>query len=404
MAGYQPNPIAQDAYSRFMADMYDERQIIAVQTVFQQFFGRPEYGGRTYYSPDAAAVDIDIIRGTDLTAALVPRGTVTRPLGGTQRNAISQRYSSFSRSFPLVEEESDFEATQLLRRMAGEPSYGGMTQSDRLRSFAIDEHQEHIRRVVRLDEILAGISLRTGFMPAILGTVDPDLTYDFRRLGTHTYAAPAVWTNAATDILTQWDTAWALINRDGKCNMDMVFIGGTAVPGIFNNTAIRALLDNRRIEIGLVSNGQTVPASMQRFVDAGATCLGYLTTTRGHRVWMFTYDGTYTNAAGAVVNYMPLTEAFYACSTARCDRYFGPNERMPLGSAERQWYQETFGFSMAGPNMPGRISGSNIIVPESFYFDAYPSSDRKRVTLRTQQAPIYVPTQTDAFVLATAVA
>lgn len=404
MAGYQPNPIAQDAYSRFMADMYDERQIIAVQTVFQQFFGQTEYGGRTYYSPDAAAVDIDIIRGTDLTAALVPRGTVTRPVGGTQRNAISQRYSSFSRSFPLVEEESDFEASQLLRRMAGEPSYGGMTQAERLRSFAMDEHQEHIRRVIRLDEILASASIRTGFQPAILGTVDPDLIYDFRRAGTHTYAAPAMWTNAATDILGQWDTAWTVINRDGKVNADMIIIGQNAVPGIFNNTAIRALLDNRRMDIGLVSEGQTVPASMMKFVNAGATCLGYITTTRAHRFWLFVYEGTYTSAAGAVTNYMPATEALYACSTARCDRYFGPNERMPLGSAERQWYQEMFGFSMAGPTMPSRISGSNIVVPESFYFDAYPSSDRKRITLRTQQAPIFATTQTDAFVLATGVA
>ena len=44
-----PNPA--DPFSRWMADYFDEKDIVGVPTGFQSFFGRPEYGGQTLYSP-----------------------------------------------------------------------------------------------------------------------------------------------------------------------------------------------------------------------------------------------------------------------------------------------------------------------------------------------------------------
>jgi len=38
-----------------------------------------------------------------------------------------------------------------------------------------------------------------------------------------------------------------------------------------------------------------------------------------------------------------------------------------------------------------------------FYCDAYPSGDKKKVTIRTQSAPIFATTQTDAFLTFTSV-
>jgi hypothetical protein len=42
-------------------------------------------------------------------------------------------------------------------------------------------------------------------------------------------------------------------------------------------------------------------------------------------------------------------------------------------------------------------AGATVLAP-AFYFDAYRSEDKKRVSVRTQSAPIFATTQTDAFV------
>ena len=104
-------PIVMDTFTRIMAALFDEKEIIAVPTGFQAFFGRPETGAQTIISPDANAVDIDIIRGNEKTAALIPRGAISRPLGPTQRNMDAQNYTSFSRKYPLSEEEADITPT-----------------------------------------------------------------------------------------------------------------------------------------------------------------------------------------------------------------------------------------------------------------------------------------------------
>jgi hypothetical protein len=159
-----------------------------------------------------------------------------------------------------------------------------------------------------------------------------------------------------------------------------------------------AKAENRRFE--LIEVGSTpVPPSMMRFVDAGAIPRGRLRTPRGNEVWLFTYLDTYTDSAGEPQPYMPVDEALIACSTARCDRYFGPPENLPDIPMRTQLYQQLFGFAPDMEPMPANIKDvSAAISPAMFYFDAYVSDNWKRVTCRTQSAPIYATTQTDAFV------
>ena len=116
-----PNTV--DAYSRFMDELFDEKEVINVSTVWQQFFGKPGNGGsKTIYSPDSEVVDIDIMRGNERVAAMIHRGTDSRFLN-MMRNTSTQDYSSFSRVYPLCEELGDITASQINKRMAGENPY-----------------------------------------------------------------------------------------------------------------------------------------------------------------------------------------------------------------------------------------------------------------------------------------
>ena len=53
-------PNAVDSYSRFMDALFDDKEIYATTTVWQQFFGKPAHAGsKTVYSPNSEVIDID---------------------------------------------------------------------------------------------------------------------------------------------------------------------------------------------------------------------------------------------------------------------------------------------------------------------------------------------------------
>lgn len=395
---YTNTPLAVDPYSRFMVDVFDEKQIIGVPTGFQAFFGRPETGARTLFSPDSNVVDIDIMRGNEKIAALIHRGTNSRPIGTAQKNTNTQKYTSFSRLFPLGEEEGDINANQLLYRVAGENPYQKMTRLDRMRVISKEHHNEHIRRFIRLFEVLAASSVITGQHVAISGTTNTDLIYDFRRNSSNTVTVSTGWNQVGATILSDVDDGCDQIRASAHVNPDMIIIGGNAMDAFINNTDVQTQADNRRFELIEVGVGNPVPQKFMRFVDAGFTPRGRLRTPKGYELWMFTYTDIYETDAGTATKYMPEDKAVISYSGARCDRYFGPPERLPLSGSDIQMYTEYFGFNpLAAPMPPNVKDMSRAINPAMFYFDAYKSGDKKKITIRTQAAPIYATTQTDAF-------
>ena len=394
-----PTPQAVDQFSRFMVNMFDDRDAIGIPGGFAAFFGRPETGGRTIFSPDASAVDIDIIRGNERLAAMVRRGA-TRSLSG-QKNTTEQKYTNFTRQFPLIEEEGDINSLQLIKRVAGENPYAGMTQHDRLRMLAFDHHIEHVRRIGRKFEELSAQSIITGQMTAIDGTTNTDLIYDFKRASTHFVTVGTAWSTITSDILGDVDDACELIRADAHVNPDMMILSKVDMDAIVKNTAIQTQADNRRFELIQVSTNNPVPAKFDRFVAGGLIPRGRLRTPKGFEVWMFTYLDIYTDDAGAATEYLPDNKTIIAYSGARCDRYFGPPDVLPRTAAQAAWYREMFGFNMDAPPMPANIKGSGTLMANMFHSDAYMASNNKALTIRTQAAPIFATTMTDAFVTIT---
>lgn len=388
-------PLTVDTYSRFMADLFDERQLVACPTVWQQFFK----WGQTTYSPDSEVVDIDIIRASgEELAALIHRGTDSRALN-KQRNTELERFSSFSRVYPFAEELGDISASQLNKRMAGENPYEPVSQESRMRMRARNIHMEHIRRYARLFEVLAGLSLLGGAHPAITGSTNTDNWYDFRRNAAHIVSPTIPWDAAGADIMADWDSAFDIMRANGHETPDVAFAGANVIPVIFDDAKIKEWADLRRYSLIYVgSEGFNLPAKYNDLVAAGATALAKFTTPRGRVFYLFGYSDIWTDDNGNNQPYMPLNSFFFGKYQARCDRYFGPKELLPDTPTDAAWYQQMFGMNMNAPMMPPNIKNMNgIITPAMFYCDAYRSNDKKKVTIRTQSAPIYATTQTDAF-------
>ena len=175
---YTPNP--QDSFSRLMANKFDERQIQSVPTGFLAFFGVPGVS-QTLYGDDSEAVDIDIVRANGMKlAATVQRGMSSDP--SDVHTITDQKFSSFSRKWPLIEVLNAINSNKLLQRIpAGEPAVNGMSRIERNRDYAYNLRSDAIIRSIRTCNYLASKSILTGKQPAIIGTTNNALVYDYLR-------------------------------------------------------------------------------------------------------------------------------------------------------------------------------------------------------------------------------
>jgi hypothetical protein len=360
----------------------------------------------------ASVVDIDITRGNSRVAALIPRGTISKPLGPSQLNTSASRYTAFSRRFPLALEEGTISADQLEFRGAGENPYQAPDHLTRLRGLALEQHQEQVRRMVRLFERLAAQAILTGFQDAILGTANTDLMFDFRRAATHSFAAAGVggsWAAPASNVMLAIEAGCALIRQDAHVTPDFMLCGATAMSGLLLNTALIASGNNFRFNFvnlggigagGNVAGPTSMPSKFQRMIDGGLIFRGMLETPGGYVLAVFNYQDSYeTNAIpGVVTPYMPLVSTLIGSSDAICDRYFGPPERLPLTPNEMAESRYLTGIDPNVGMMPPKIIGaSDVVNAHMFYFDFY-KSGRKELIVETQAAPIFSPTMTDAWV------
>lgn len=391
-------PQTVDMYTRFMDELFDERQIVKVDTVWQQFFGRPETGAKTVYTNNLD-IDIDIIRTAgEKYAKMIHRDTNSQFLN-LQKNVSDINFSSFSRIFPLCEEISDITASQLNKRLPGEMPYSPDSPEGRLRTLAKGFHEEHIRRYVRLFEVLCGLSVLGGAHPAILGSTNTDYWYDFRRNANLIVTPTVKWDAAGADILGDWDAAFDAGRLYGKVRYDMAIAGANILPVILNDETIQQFSDNRGFRfIRAGEQNWVMPSKYQRFVDAGLDPIGWFMTPRGRTFYLFAYDGIVTDDDGDPQYLMPINSFFFADSNARCDRYFGPGEVLPPDPITAQLYQFYFGMNMNTPMIPAGIKNAGgIVTPQMFHCDAVFAADHKKVSARTQAAPIFATTQTDSF-------
>lgn len=392
-------PLAVDQYSRFMVDVMDDRQMMPAPGGAAAFFGRVENGSRVIYSESSEALDIDVIRGNERLAVMIHRGALARALSA-QRNTKTQNSTAFTRVFPLIEEEGDISAGQLNKRLAGEAVHNsGVSRTDRLRMLAMEHNRDHWMRIARTTEFLAWQSVLNGQMPAILGTTDPNLIYDFKRDSGGFIVPGTSWSNVAADILGDTDGACDQIRRKGRKKADVMVLSGTNMDNFLKNTAIKDQADNRRFELIEVGLNNPVPPNLAFMIEAGFNARGRLRTPRGHELWMFTYIDIYDDDSGDPQPFLPEDKVVIFSSKARADAYFGPPEVMPVDDLHAQWMRSQFGFNLASLPMPMNMEGTDFgtLLRQAVYFDAYQSNDRKNVTMRAQCGPIMSTTQTDGF-------
>jgi hypothetical protein len=388
-------PVNIDNYTRFMANLFNEHDYVHNSTAFMSFFGNNP-GSQTVYSPNAEEIEIDIVRvNGEKRARLVPRGTIARFVGPDNDNPDIEKFTNVARVFPLIQLESDLQSTQLNKRMAGENPYQPMSAQERARLLCLRLHKDHVRRITRAFEYLAAQSILTGTQPVVEGGE----VYDFYRNAALTVTVGTPWTGA-TDPLVDIDAGWDAGRQLGQANLRGMLCGESAWAAFMQNDVITALANNRRLMRVFDSPNMTVPSVFQKYVNGGFTFQARFTTYNGHEFYAFTYNDGYTNTSGTFTKYMPDTKVLLWDPEARTDRYFGPGEQLPMDTARRQLYRDYLGFDPTVIRIPDRVMASTAnLDPRMFHFDMYKGGTEQNLTIRSQAAPIYAPTHTDAYYL-----
>lgn len=389
-----------DLLTRFMVETHDTTNLIGVPTGFQSFFGNPATGGRTRFSTDAKTVEFDVRAGQQGMTTLVHRGIVSQPLDKTR--LTGGRHTAFNRAFPLGEDEAIISADQILERAFGESAAQTMSRLDRMRQMARELGDEMVRRAIRTQEYLAAQMIRTGKQDTIIGTTSTDEQLDTKRLTAHTMSPSASWALAGTHILTDFDSAYELGRLQGY-SIDTVVLGSDIPTYLLSNTdignwAAKSGAMTSGFEVAWIGENVKVGPQFQRMVDNGFNPVARFRTPKGRTITAFTYEGGYVSS-GTFYPYVPTDYAIFMDSQARCDRYFGPPERMPMTTSDRQDFVDVFGLDPATLPAPANVgSVGDAVRMEEFYFDVRRSSDAKSLVIRCQYAPMYITTDTNAFV------
>lgn len=389
-------------YTRFMVEAYSDIKNIMAPTAFQgAFFGVPETGAKTHFITDKKSVEIDIQRANGRRLAqMVHRGTGANE-DGRVKKTVASRFENVAFAWPLIESQGAINSKELLDRSIGMNPYENETMQDRLTEKALEIHTSHFNEQVSTMEFLAKESLFNGTHPAILGTTNTGYIYDFGRTAGNKITVSTAWTNAAADILGDLDNAvnaiqqnGLLVDRNYGCILDVA-----AYAGLKKNTQILSDSDVRRFNFGTLDSREPVPANFMRYVNNGFQPRGWIETTKGRVIWLFTYELTYTDDFTSVgtdteKNWVPAGKALIFHPNARCDRYFGPMDRMPILASEMQEYREMFGFDMSLQTM-AEIQNGAVIDPRMFY--TFADRSKKVIDLTTQSSVILPTTRTDAF-------
>jgi hypothetical protein len=385
-----------------MAASFDEHEFVGQSTVFSSFFGRTA-GSQTIYSPDSSAIEIELKRvNGEKRALLRKRGTYADSVGPTQKNTDVEKYTKVARNYPLIDEIGDIHANQLDQKMFGEPSYdSGWTKQERARRYARQIHTEHVRRIGRTHEWLASQSILTAQQPLIEGASVADDFYDFYRNSDMTVTVATPW-DGSTDPINDFDDGWLVGRELGQVNLSVALCGSDAWEAFIKNSTITSLADSRRLlRVADMVNGQdSTPPNLKWLIEAGAVLQMKLMTYQGHPFWIFTYPDGYTNSSGDFTEWMTTDNCLLFDPNVRADRYFGPNERLPMTPAARQLYQAYMGMDpMALPRAPKIKAWNQNFDARMFHFDLQENIDRTSLKIRTQSAPIFAPVHTDAYYL-----
>lgn len=310
---------------------------------------------------DTEKVDVDVYKGKRRVAAYVnPRaqGQVVDRLG----------YKTYTYQPPYLKPKMATTAEDLLNRVPGEVIYANNMGPEQRAAMQLGKDMAELEDIIiRAEELQAKQALFDALVEVhdVEGNdVVEDIT--FPRESTHTVDLTAsgetAWNETGSNKIKNLKD-WRKLNiQDSGVASDIVVMGSDAADEFLDDSSIQNLLDNRRIDVGnLVIEAQ----------ELGVTYIGKILGMDIYQIdeWYIPLGSSTESAL------VPAKKVLVGSTKARCDRLYGA-----IRDAE------------------------NGLMAMARYPKSWVENDPSVRWFQLHSAPLCVPTQVDAFTVATVLA
>ena len=204
------------------------------------------------------AVDIDVVKGDRQMASFI------HPLVGGEV-ILNEGYKTESFTPPLVNPVTVTTANDALERLPGEDLYSGMTPEQRAAQQLVDDYKRLNDAATRREEWMAVRSIMDGQIPVVGKGVNSVIDFGFTNKVK--LEGTKQWGKAAAKPLDDLEDWVDQVMVNGFSNVDHVIMGKTALRNFLADAGVQAVLDNRRVEMGLIN---------PKDLENGARYIGHL--------------------------------------------------------------------------------------------------------------------------------
>lgn len=230
-----PNLI--DIYQpRYMAEVV--RQAPPITTFF-----RDRFFGHVITFP-TEQIDIDIVKGDRKILPYV------HPDAGAKVVKMDG-YQTKTHMAPMISGYIVTTAHQMMTRLPGEDLYSGMTPAERAARQLVDEYNTLNDAATRREEYMCVEAIKTGAIHVEGPGVKADIDFGFKNKVK--LAASEQWGKSGAKILDNLEDWVNKVLIEGFSNVDTVIMGKTAMRKFLADESVMKMLDNRRVEMGLIA-------------------------------------------------------------------------------------------------------------------------------------------------------
>lgn len=171
--------------------------------------------------------------------------------GKTVENA---GYSTNIFTPPLVAPDIITTADDLLKRMAGEPLYGGMSPEERAAIKLGEDLAKLDEMVTRREEWMCAQALLTGKIPVIGEGLNYEI--DFQFTNKVTLSGADLWSNADSDPLQDLEDWYKQVQIKGLINPDICIMASDVAAAFSKHPKVKELLDVKSYNLAVIAPKQ----------------------------------------------------------------------------------------------------------------------------------------------------
>jgi hypothetical protein len=352
--------------------MSDKNTIHMISAFFQDatptqflsgFFKSPP---QNFYNSEE--VEIDIMRGGEEVAIVVEN------IGAGYRGNVADIYTNKRLKAPVYKESAVLNAFELTAREPGRNPFESVDFQVNAVTRVFRSARKLEQKIRRAVELQASQILQTGILTLIdqAGVTLYDL--NFGPKSTHFVNAAIAWDQANYDPLVDIAAMANVIRADALKDPDTLIFGEFAWDKFIRHEVVLKLLDNRRLEIGLIA---------PQFRGKGAVFQGTI-IIGSYKYNMWTYTGRYKHPqTGVSTRFMETDKVIVMCSDSRLDATFGGIPRIVAPDPRVMQF------------IPERMSDEGVSMDLSVNAWVTPNGESLEVGVGSR--PLLIPTDIDSF-------